>query len=173
MKLSKRSEYAVRALVLLAVAQKIGRSVVRISEIAQIETIPIPFLEQIFMQLREAGLVLSRRGKAGGYRLAKPADSVFLGEIFRLIDGSLAPIACVSRTAYEKCTCPDEALCALRNTMLKVRDAVNDIVDKTSLEMMAREFLQNCSASQKKQPFDDKFLQKDSCSDPNLGVYEI
>jgi len=101
MKLSKRGEYALRALIDLGVAHEAGRGMVQVKEIVQKENIPAAFLEQIFVQLREAGYIAARRGKLGGYYLLKPPESIVMGEIVRLIDGSLAPIGCVSNSNYE------------------------------------------------------------------------
>jgi hypothetical protein len=83
--------------------------------------------------LKDAKLVTSARGKFGGYRLAKPAKAITIGQVVRLIDGPLAPIGCVSQTAYEKCTCPDEAHCGLRMLMLDVRNAIAGILDRYTL----------------------------------------
>jgi len=133
MKLSKRGEYALRSLINLGIAAKVGRSLVRVTELAKAEDLPIKFLEQVMQQLREAGIVESERGKHGGYRLAKPAAQIHIGEIVRLIDGPLAPIGCVSQTAYEPCNCPDEAHCGLRMLMLDVRNAIAAILDRYTL----------------------------------------
>jgi len=133
MKVTKRGEYALRALIDLATAREAGRDLLPLKEIAAREHIPLPFLEQIFAQLREAGIVDGKRGKHGGFFLARPADNIFIGEIVRLIDGPLAPIGCVSQTAYKKCSCPDEDHCGLRLLMLDVRNAIADILDRHSL----------------------------------------
>ena len=133
MKLSKRGEYALRSLINLGIAAKVGRSLVRVTELAQAEDMPVKFLEQVIQQLREAGYVESERGKHGGYRLAKPAAQITIGHVVRLIDGPLAPIGCVSLTAYEKCSCPDEAHCGLRMLMLDVRNAIAAILDRYTL----------------------------------------
>jgi Rrf2 family protein len=133
MKLSKRGEYALRSLINLGIAAKVGRSLVRVTELAKAEDLPIKFLEQVMQQLREAGIVESERGKLGGYRLAKPASLIPIGEIVRLIDGPLAPIGCVSQTAYAPCNCPDEAHCGLRMLMLDVRNAIAAILDRYTL----------------------------------------
>jgi Rrf2 family protein len=90
----------------------------------------VKFLEQILTQLRGAGYIETKRGKAGGYFLAKPSREISLGKVIRLIDGPLAPISCVSVTAYEPCTCPDEAHCGLRMLMLDVRNAIARILDR-------------------------------------------
>ncbi len=133
MKLSKRGEYALRSLINLGIAAKVGRKLVRVTELADAEELPVKFLEQIIQQLREAGYVESARGKHGGYRLAKSADQIAIGSVVRLIDGPLAPIGCVSQTAYEPCNCPDEAHCGLRMLMLDVRNAIAAILDRYTL----------------------------------------
>jgi Rrf2 family protein len=133
MKLSKRGEYALRSLINLGIAAKVGRSLVRVTELAQSEDMPVKFLEQVVQQLREAGYVESERGKHGGYRLAKPASKITIGEVVRLVDGPLAPIGCVSLSAYEKCSCPDEVHCGLRMLMLDVRNAIAAILDRYTL----------------------------------------
>ncbi len=133
MKLSKRGEYALRSLINLGIAAKVGRSLVRVTELAKAEDLPVKFLEQVIQQLREAGFVESVRGKHGGYRLAKPASKIAIGQIVRLIDGPLAPIGCVSQTAYEPCNCPDVEHCGLRMLMLDVRNAIAAILDRYTL----------------------------------------
>jgi Rrf2 family protein len=133
MKLSKRGEYALRALIDLGIAREVGRSVLRLPEIAQKEQLPQKFLEQIVQSLRDAGFVESERGRFGGYRLAKSAEKITIGEIVRLVDGPLAPIGCVSQSAYEKCSCPDEAHCGLRMLMLDVRNAITGILDRYTI----------------------------------------
>ncbi len=133
MKLSKRGEYALRSLINLGIAAKVGRPLLRVSELAKAEDLPIKFLEQVMQQLREAGYVEAARGKLGGYRLAKPAAEISVGQIVRLIDGPLAPIGCVSQSAYEPCNCPDEAHCGLRMLMLDVRNAIANVLDRYTL----------------------------------------
>ncbi len=133
MKLSKKGEYALRSLINLGIAVEVKRSLVQVSELADNEQMPVKFLEQIMQALKEAGLVASVRGKFGGYRLAKPAREITIGQVVRLIDGPLAPIGCVSQSAYEKCTCPDEAHCGLRMLMLDVRNAIAGILDRYTL----------------------------------------
>jgi Rrf2 family protein len=133
MKLSKKGEYALRSLINLGFAAEAKRDLVQASELAESEQLPVKFLEQILQILKEAGFVKSARGKFGGYALAKPAAKIKIGEVVRLVDGPLAPIACVSQSAYEKCTCPDEVHCGLRMLMLDVRNAISDILDRYSL----------------------------------------
>jgi Rrf2 family protein len=132
-KLSKKGEYALRSLINLGIAAEMKRKLVQVSELAESEQLPVKFLEQILQVLREAGIVESERGKFGGYRLAKPARKITIGQVVRLIDGPLAPIRCVSQTAYEACTCPDEAHCGLRMLMIDVRNAIAGILDRYTL----------------------------------------
>jgi Rrf2 family protein len=133
MKLSKRGEYALRALIDLGIAAELDRPIIQVSELAAKEKLPVKFLEQIFMQLKSAGYVESHRGKLGGYSLAKPMNRIKFGAVIRLIDGPLAPIPCVSQTAYEPCTCPDEAHCGLRMLMMDVRTAISKVLDRYTL----------------------------------------
>lgn len=133
MKLSKKGEYALRSLINLGIAAEVGRSLVQVSELAESEQLPMKFLEQILQSLKDAGLVISARGKFGGYRLAKRPKEITIGQVVRLIDGPLAPIGCVSQSAYTKCTCPDEEHCGLRMLMLDVRNAIAGILDRYTL----------------------------------------
>ncbi|MGA3006721.1 MAG: Rrf2 family transcriptional regulator [Opitutaceae bacterium] len=133
MKLSKRGEYALRSLINLGLAAEVKRPLVRVTELAAAEKLPVKFLEQIMQSMKEAGFVESVRGKFGGYRLARPPRMIFIGEVVRLIDGPLAPIGCVSQSAYEKCSCPDETHCGLRMLMLDVRNAIAGILDRYTL----------------------------------------
>lgn len=133
MKISKRGEYALRALIDFGLAEALGRPLLQVSELAAKEDLPIKFLEQILMQLKAAGYLESRRGKHGGYLLARPPENICIGQVIRLIDGPLAPIACVSQTAYERCSCPDEEHCGLRMLMLDVRNAITNILDRYTL----------------------------------------
>jgi Rrf2 family protein len=137
MKVSKRGEYGMRALIALASLPN-PTDVLQIKEIAAREKIPVKFLEQILLTLKNAGLVKSRMGSGGGYYLNKPANQITLGQIVRILDGPLAPITCVSQMAYEKCACPDEEICGLRLVMLDVRNAISGILDRTTLADVAR-----------------------------------
>src|SRR5215831_2593846 len=119
MKLSVRGEYALRALLVLGL--NYSESVVRIQTISEQQNIPKRFLEQILNELKSAGVVESKRGVAGGYRLAMAPDKVTLAHVIRHMDGALAPVSCVSDRFYEKCSCPDEAKCGIRSVMKEVR----------------------------------------------------
>jgi Rrf2 family protein len=110
----------------------------QIKEISQREQISSKFLEQILLTLKNAGLLHSKMGVGGGYYLARPAKEITLGQIFRVLDGPVAPIKCVSQMAYESCGCPDEETCGLRLVMSDVRNAIAGILDNTSLADVTR-----------------------------------
>jgi Rrf2 family protein len=136
MRLSKRGEYGLRAMITLAEpAEDDGSSpaMLQIKEISQREQISPRFLEQILLTLKNAGLLHSKMGVGGGYYLARPAHEITLGQIFRVLDGPVAPIKCVSQMAYEPCGCPEEETCGLRLAMSDVRNAIAGILDNTSL----------------------------------------
>ncbi|HEY0551888.1 MAG TPA: Rrf2 family transcriptional regulator [Verrucomicrobiae bacterium] len=136
MKLSTRGEYALRALLVLGRDYQEDDSVVRIQEISSRQNIPKRFLEQILNDLKSARVVESKRGVAGGYRLSRPPEKITLAEIIRHIEGALAPVSCVSERFYEKCSCPDEARCAIRAVMKEARDAVVKVVERITLAEM-------------------------------------
>jgi Rrf2 family protein len=131
MKLSLRGEYALRALLVLGL--QYGDSVVRIQTISQHQNIPKRFLEQILNDLKSAGIVQSRRGVAGGYRLAKPPEEITLAAVVRHLEGALAPVSCVSERFYEKCSCPDESRCAIRSAMKEIREAVVRVAERVTV----------------------------------------
>src|SRR5256714_8432107 len=133
MKLSKRGEYALRALIDLGIASELGWPMLQVSELATKEKLPNKFLEQIVAQLKSGGYVKSRRGKFGGYSLARPMNRIKFGAVIRLIDGPLAPIRCVSQTSYARCSCPDEVHCGLRMLMFDVRNAISTVLDRFTL----------------------------------------
>jgi len=134
MKLSKRGEYGLRAMIHLANAQKHSPDVkVQIKDISEQENIPTKYLEQILLALKNAGLLHSKMGIGGGYYLAKTPEQINLGQIIRILDGPLAPIRCVSQMAYESCGCPDERTCGLRMVMGDVRNAIAEILENTTL----------------------------------------
>ena len=131
--LTQRSRYALRAMLYLAEAPP-GAAPTPMTRIAVAANVPKKFLELILADLREAGLLHSFRGKMGGYRLSRPTHLISLGEIIRVIEGPLALVPCVSRTAYRRCAdCKSEADCAIRHAMMRVRDETARILDGTSL----------------------------------------
>jgi Rrf2 family protein len=130
--LSHKSKYALKAAIVLA--KEYGQGPVLISDIAQREAIPRKFLELILLELRNRGILQSKKGKGGGYFLGRPPQKVTLGEILRDIEGPLAPIGCVSHTGYVRCQdCRDERTCGIRMVMKDVRDATAKILDATTL----------------------------------------
>jgi Rrf2 family protein len=136
MRLSKRGEYGLRAMIALAepAENSSAPQMMQIKEIALREQISAKFLEQILLALKNAGLLHSKMGVGGGYYLARSAGEITLGQIFRVLDGPVAPVKCVSQMSYEPCGCPDEATCGLRLVMGDIRKAIADILDHTSLE---------------------------------------
>lgn len=118
----------------MALAKETSGKLLLVSEIAEQENLPKKFLEAILLELNRNGLVRSRRGRGGGYALAKPADLITFGQIIRIIDGPLAPLACVSVNYYRRCDeCKDEQTCEIRRVMRRVRDAIANELDGTSL----------------------------------------
>src|SRR5207302_10986066 len=131
MKLSLRGEYALRALLVLGLHY--DQPLIRIQSISDQQNIPKRFLEQILNDLKSAGLVRSKRGVAGGYRLAKRPEEISLAAVIRHIEGALAPVSCVSERFYEKCSCPDESRCAIRTVMKDIREAVVQIAERVTI----------------------------------------
>jgi Rrf2 family protein len=131
MKLSLRGEYALRALLFLGLNH--GEHVVKIQAISEQQNIPKRFLEQILNDLRSAGVVESKRGVAGGYRLSKPPEEISLAFVIRHFEGPLAPVKCVSEKYYARCTCPDEARCGIRSVMKDVREAIVKILESVTV----------------------------------------
>ena len=130
--LSKRAKYAIKAL--LALAERPREEPMRIADLAREERIPPKFLELILLVLKHHGVLQSRKGKGGGYLLARDPSDVYLGQIVRMFDGPLAPVPCASQTAYVPCAdCPNEAVCGVHLAMKAVRDATARVLDGTSL----------------------------------------
>ena len=154
--LSKRTQYSLRAL--YALAENYGGGPTLITELAGREAIPKKFLEQILLSLKSIGLVESKKGKGGGYRLAKPPDQVTLASIIRQIEGPLAPLPCASETQFRKCDeCVDAEFCGTRIVMREVRDATAAILERTTLATVGEKM---AAARQKKE-------------DPNSRTYYI
>lgn len=130
--ISQKAKYALRALTALAQADQ--DQPLMISEIAVQQAIPKKFLEQILLELKRNGLVESRRGKLGGYLLQKPADHITFGEVLRLIDGPVAPLPCLSVTAYRRCEdCDGERQCEIRHVFARVADATRGVLFTTTI----------------------------------------
>jgi Rrf2 family protein len=130
--LTMKAKYALKAA--LHLARRESGEAVLIADIAAAERIPKKFLESILLTLKNRGILVSRKGRGGGYALARPAERVSFGEIVRIMDGPLAPVACVSVTAYRPCEeCPSEQECEIRTVMKRVRDAISEVLDATTL----------------------------------------
>ncbi|MEW9837189.1 RrF2 family transcriptional regulator [Mesorhizobium marinum] len=132
--LTKKGKYGLKALVYLSNLPPGQLAVV--ADIAAKNKIPKKFLDTILGELRNAGFVQSRKGKDGGYSLARPPGDIRIGHVVRVLDGPLAPIACASRSSYRRCEDCDEATCQVRRIMMQVRHAVADLLDNRSLAAM-------------------------------------
>jgi len=132
MKLSLRGGYALRALLVLGLKYD-PENVVRIHTISEQQNIPKRFLEQILNDLKSAGIVQSKRGVSGGYRLARRPEEITLAQVVRHVEGALAPVSCVSESFYQKCSCPDESRCAIRSAMKEIRQAVVEIAERVTI----------------------------------------
>ncbi len=130
--ISQKSKYALRAL--LALAEAPGDEPMMIGDIAAQEVIPRKFLEQILLDLKHKGLVISRRGKAGGYLLLRRPETITFGEVLRMMDGPLAPLPCLSKMAYRRCgDCASEQGCKIRHVFAEVAEATRAILDTRTL----------------------------------------
>jgi Rrf2 family protein len=130
--LTSKGKYGLEALLHLADNEGQGPSL--IADIASKNDIPKKFLDAILLELKNAGFLASKKGRGGGYSLARPANRIIIGDIIRALDGPLAPIPCASRTAYRRCAdCRDTSTCRIRGLMLDVRDAMGEILDRTTL----------------------------------------
>ncbi|MCM8748843.1 Rrf2 family transcriptional regulator [Thermomicrobiaceae bacterium CFH 74404] len=136
MKVSTRGEYGMRAMVSLA--KMYGQGPIPLATIAADSAVPIAYLEQLMLPLRRAGLVTSTRGAHGGYELARPPEEVKVGEIYRVMEGPVAPMSCVSEESDED-TCPMIDGCATRIVWLRVRDSIIEVLDSTTLADLLRE----------------------------------
>jgi Rrf2 family protein len=135
--LTAKGKYGLKALAHLATLEA-GKTTQAV-DIADTNNIPKKFLDAILGDLRNAGIVFSKKGPGGGYLLARAASEIHVGQVIRILDGPLAPIACASRTAYRPCRdCGDVKTCTVRIAMSKVRDAIADILDRmTVADMLA------------------------------------
>lgn len=130
--LSKKTKYAINALVYLA--REHSREPVQISKIAESEHIPRKFLEAILLDLRNAGMLSSRKGKAGGYYLLKSPEEINIADVVRLFEGAIALLPCVAHRYYERCEeCKDEAFCGIRDVFAGVRNETVNMLKKATL----------------------------------------
>ena len=132
--LTKKGKYGLKALEHLS--KMPPGQLAFVGDIATQNNIPKKFLDAILGELRNAGFVQSRKGKEGGYRLAKLPSEIKIGHVVRVLDGPLAPISCASRSQYQRCEDCDEATCQVRHMMLEVRHAVAELLDNRSLAAM-------------------------------------
>jgi Rrf2 family protein len=136
--LSKRTQYSLRALYSLSRTYGTKQPTL-IQTMAEEESIPKKFLEQILLALKQTGLVTSKKGKGGGYLLAKPPDQVTLAAVIRLIEGPIAPLPCASETQFRKCDeCLDVETCGTRIVMREVRDAMAEVLEHATLASVCR-----------------------------------
>lgn len=135
--LTMKTRYALKALGILA--ERGPQQTTLIAEISEREAIPRKFLEAILRELRQHGLLLAQRGRGGGYRLRKPPEEINLAEVIRALDGPLAPVPCLSRTAYERCAeCKSERACGVRLVLKDLHEATSNILENTTLADLLR-----------------------------------
>ncbi len=134
MKLSKKSDYALRAMIYLSANYQKGA--VQIKEISAKEKIPQKFLENILLTLRKVGILNSKMGLRGGYELARSPDLITLGQVIRALDGAIAPVDCVSQMSYKPCS--EEVTCVIRSVMMDIRNAIADVLDKMTFADMCK-----------------------------------
>lgn len=130
--LSKKAKYGLKAL--LTLADEAGQAPVQASELAERQKLPKKFLETILLELKRGGILASKKGRGGGYVLTRKPGDITVGQVIRALQGPLALVPCVSRTAYVRCDeCLDEETCGVRLAMKEVRDATAHILDNTTL----------------------------------------
>ena len=130
--ISKRTQYGLKAM--LALGSRYGEGPVLIATLSQQETIPIRFLELILLDLKGSGLLHSKKGPRGGYELSRPPSTITVGSLIRIMEGPLAPLPCASETAFRPCEdCVDVESCGTRIIMRQVRDAMANVLDRTTL----------------------------------------
>jgi Rrf2 family protein len=134
-RISKKAEYALRALVALG---RHGRPML-IGDLSRVENIPVKFLEQILLALRNDGFLTSKRGVGGGYGLQVPATKIIVGEVVRALDGPVTPLPCAGITGNEvPCSCPDPRTCPLRKMMTQLHGEMNEFLDSRTIDDLVR-----------------------------------
>ena len=134
MRVSRKTEYALRALVAMAR----GPRSYQIQELSEKENIPIKYLEQILLTLRHAGFLSSKRGVGGGYSLRVIPSQINVGEIIEIMDGPIAPVPCAALRPLEKCSCPDPRTCAVRLLMISLREEITTLLGAKTIEDMMK-----------------------------------
>lgn len=136
--ISKRTQYGLKAM--LALGRKYREGPIMIGTLAREESIPVKFLEAILLDMKGRGILESKMGRKGGYRLSRPPSAITIGSIIRIIEGPLAPLPCASETAFKPCEeCQDVENCGTRIIMRRVRDAISDVLDRTTLADLLRQ----------------------------------
>jgi Rrf2 family protein len=134
-RISRKAEYALRALVALAR----HRRPLQIGELSRVENIPVKFLEQILLTLRNDGFLASKRGVGGGYMLKQPAEKIPVGQVVRALDGPVAPLPCAATTGNDvPCSCPDPRTCPIRRFMTELHGEMNALLDARTIEDLAK-----------------------------------
>ena len=135
--ISKKTQYGLKAM--QALGRRYREGPVLIGTLAKEESIPLKFLEVILLDLKGHGILESKVGRKGGYRLSRPPSTITIGSIIRIMEGPLAPLPCASETAFKPCAeCADIETCGTRIVMREVRDAISDVLDKTTLADLLR-----------------------------------
>ena len=132
--LTNKGKYGLKAMLHLAGLRE--DEIAQVAQIAEVNHIPKKFLDQIFAELRRAGFVHSKKGKSGGYALAKPANEIRVGQIIRALDGPIAPFLCASANFYRPCDDCDQQECAVRRLMIDARNALSSVLDTRALADM-------------------------------------
>lgn len=132
MRFSKKTEYALRAL--FAIARAPRHQVHQIQDLSHRENIPVKFLEQILLSLRNGGILSSKRGVGGGYMLHRSPSEITLGEVLRKLEGNFAPVPCAEVNPAEKCTCPNEATCPVKLMARKLNEHLSLLLDNQTLD---------------------------------------
>jgi len=172
MRLSKRGEYGLRTLIKLGIAREVKREVVAASELAELERLPLKFVEQILADLRKEGIIGTRRGKFGGYFLERDPATIKMGDVVRTFDGMLAPLPCASEAFYRPCTCEDEAHCGLRMLMIDVRNAIARILDRYTLADVVEVTLRKLRRDNLPIPFAPVLGGNQAASEPATGPHK-
>jgi Rrf2 family protein len=148
--ISKRTQYGIKAM--LALGRRFGEGPVLIATLATEENIPLKFLEVILLDLKGHGLLGSKKGKGGGYQLSRPPSTLTVGSLIRMMEGPLAPLPCASETAYRPCEeCTDIESCGTRIIMRQVRDAIAEVLDRTTLADLLKQ-VDTARASKRPEP---------------------
>jgi len=135
--ISKRTQYGLKAM--LALGRRYGTGPILIATLSKQEAIPLKFLEVILLDLKGRGLLESKKGKGGGYQLRNDPSGITIGSLIRVMEGPLAPLPCASETAFRPCKeCPDVEACGTRIIMRQVRDAMAEVLDRTTLADLIR-----------------------------------